>query len=130
MNANPKIKIIFDRHKKASFFVKGTVEVEIYFHKKRNRIALPISLLKSQWRGGIVVNHPNADRLNMFIQDICMDLVEKIHQMGRDGQFNLNILVDLVKKKRFASNTTFLDFMEQRINLSRKRQNYLVAVNN
>ena len=59
-----QIKIIYDRRKKASAVTTGTVEVEVSYNRERVRLSTGVAVLKQQWQGNRVVNHPDAVKLN------------------------------------------------------------------
>jgi len=117
MNKLPLVKVLFDRHNKASRFQKGSIEIEIYYRDKRKRVTLPISILKSQWKNGVVINHPSADAYNAQITSICQELDNSIHEMHQFGSFDIQALCNTVKSMRFTSTNTFIQFLESRIGM-------------
>ncbi len=74
----PQIKVIFDRRKKASAVNPGTVEIEVSYNRERVRLSTGVAVLKQQWNGREVVNHPEADRLNEQIRRVYDGLHEKM----------------------------------------------------
>ena len=49
MERHPIAKIIFDRRKNSSNTKEGTVELEIYFQRKRKWISTRIKILPKHW---------------------------------------------------------------------------------
>lgn len=68
MKTSFKIRVIFDRCKKASKEIEAPVEIEIYQNGKRRRFRTGVKVLKHQFRDGRVVNHPRAYDLNKIIE--------------------------------------------------------------
>lgn len=57
----PRIKVIFDRRRKASAVTPGSVEIEMSYNRERVRLSTGVADLKQQWSVMEVVNHPEAD---------------------------------------------------------------------
>ena len=64
----PQIKVIFDRRKKASAANPGTVEIEVSYNRERVRLSTGVAVLKQQWSGREVVNHPQAVKFNREVR--------------------------------------------------------------
>ncbi len=56
----PQIKVIFDRRRKASAVTTGTVEIEVSYNRERVRLSTGVAVLRQQWSGREVVNHPRG----------------------------------------------------------------------
>jgi len=74
----PQIKVIFDRRKKASAVNPGTIEIEVSYNRERIRLSTGVAVLRQQWSGREVVNHPEAERLNGQIRRVYDGLHEKM----------------------------------------------------
>lgn len=112
----PQIKLIFDRRKTASATTKGSVEIEVTWKKERVRLSTGVSVLKQQWKGGEVVNHPEEDELNAKIRSLMKTMQEKLNHMAEsNGEINLSVLKATRKAKVIGGRTDFLDWLEDRI---------------
>ncbi len=112
----PQIKLIFDRRKTASATTKGSVEIEVTWNRERIRLSTGVSVLKQQWKGGEVVNHPETDELNAKIRGLMKTMQEKLNHMAEsNGEINLSVLKATRKAKVIGGRTDFLDWLEDRI---------------
>ena len=112
----PQIKLIFDRRKTASATTKGSIEIEVTWKKERVRLSTGVSVLKQQWKGGEVVNHPEEDELNAKIRSLMKTMQEKLNHMAEsNGEINLSVLKATRKAKVIGGRTDFLDWLEDRI---------------
>ena len=112
----PQIKVIFDRRKKASAVNPGTVEIEVSYNRERVRLSTGVAVLKQQWSGREVVNHPEADRLNEQIRRVYDGLHEKMATIAsKKGEYDLSLLKKVKKTKVQGSSGSFLDWLEERI---------------
>lgn len=112
----PQIKLIFDRRKTASATTKGSIEIEVTWKKERVRLSTGVSVLKQQWKGGEVVNHPDEDELNAKIRSLMKTMQEKLNHMAEsNGEINLSVLKATRKAKVIGGRTDFLDWLEDRI---------------
>lgn len=112
----PLIKLVFDRRKTALSTTKGTVEIEISCNRERIRLSSGVSLLKQQWKGNEVVNHPDAAELNAKIRGLLRTMQEKINYMaGSSVGLDLAVLKKTRKANVIGGRTDFLDWLEDRI---------------
>lgn len=111
-----QIKVIFDRRKKASAISPDTIEIEVSYNHERVRLSPGVAVLKQQWVGREVINHPDADRLNEQIRRIYDRIHGKMSTIAsKKGEYDLSILKKLKKIKVQESSTSFLDWLEKRI---------------
>ena len=114
----PQIKIIFDRRKKASAVTTGTVEVEVSYNRERVRLSTGVAVLKQQWQGNQVVNHPEAGRLNDQIRRVYDGLREKMSSIAsKGGDYDLSQLKKVRKTRVQGSTMDFLSWLEERIDM-------------
>ena len=92
MKNNPKLRVIFDRRKTATLGKKASVEIEVYYNRERTRISTGVSVLKQQWRDGMVVNHPEAQQLNETVRSMYDAIFARIETMQRNGTFDVELL--------------------------------------
>ena len=112
----PQIKVIFDRRKNASAVNPGTIEIEVSYNRERVRLSTGVAVLKQQWVGREVINHPDADRLNEQIRRIYDGIHGKMSTIAsKKGEYDLSLLKKLKKIKVQESSTSFLDWLEKRI---------------
>lgn len=112
----PQIKLVFDRRKTASSTTKGTVEIEVTCNRERIRLSSGVSVLKQQWKGNEVVNHPDAAELNAKIRSLLRTMQEKINHMAESNAgFDLAVLKKTRKANVIGGRTDFLDWLEDRI---------------
>ena len=63
-----RVRLFFDRKKKATKDVAGTVEIVICLQRERTYIYSGIRVFKDQWKDGAIVKHPRAVPLNEDLQ--------------------------------------------------------------
>lgn len=85
----PTIKVIFDRRKTASPTKKASVEIEIYYNRQRSRISTGVSVLKQQWKNGLVVDHPEAKALNENIRNLYNAISSRVDLMVKNRKRSL-----------------------------------------
>lgn len=96
----PQIKIIFDRRKKASAVTTGTVEVEVSYNREHVRLSTGVAVLRQQWQGNQVENHPEAPRLNDQIRRVADGIREKMSSIAsRSGEYDLSQLKKVRKAR-------------------------------
>ena len=114
----PQIKIIFDRRKKASAVTTGTVEVKVSYNRERVRLSTGVAVLKQQWQGNQVVNHPEAGRLNDQIRRVYDGLREKMSSIAsKGGDYDLSQLKKVRKTRVQGSTMDSLSWLEERIDM-------------
>ena len=63
-----RVRLFFDRKKKATKDVAGAVEIVICLQRERTYIYSGIRVFKDQWKDGAIVKHPRAVPLNEDLQ--------------------------------------------------------------
>ena len=114
--STPQVRIIYDRRKRASSTVKGTVEIEVASNGDRLRLSTGVSVLRQQWKGGSVINHPKALELNQQIRDMYDDIFDRLTTMVKAGVIDLNLLKG-TRKRAVDESNDFLAWLEKRIML-------------
>ena len=114
MASLPTIKVVFDRRKTASLTKKASVEIEVYYNRQRTRISTGVSVLKQQWKNGVVVSHPEAKALNETIRNIYDAISSRVDLMVKNGKFDMEILKK-TKETEVEKSADFLDWLEDRI---------------
>ena len=126
-----KLRFVFDRRHRATNKKEAPVELEIYFKRNSTKI-IPtgVKLLKNQWND-MVVNHPEASKLNKELYEIKKEYSDKLHVMETEGiELDLENFNERNKNKENAP-SNFLEFMYDEISKrpmrdSTKRQ-HLIA---
>ena len=114
MASLPTIKVVFDRRKTASLTKKASVEIEVYYNRQRTRISTGVSVLKQQWKNGVVVSHPEAKALNETIRNIYDAISSRVDLMVKNGKFDMETLKK-TKETEVEKSAEFLDWLEDRI---------------
>ena len=63
----PTIKLIFDRHKRASSTKEGAIELRITHQRQQRFATTGIRVLPKQWRDGRIVNRLDALELQQAL---------------------------------------------------------------
>ncbi len=100
------VKIIFDRRKKASKTVNGTVEIEIYKNRKRKWMSTGVHVLSHQWKNGMVVGRMDAPDLNVVIQTKYQQVLALFDNENRD--------IDNITDAHWGK-ISFLDWLDNQI---------------
>ena len=114
MASLPTIKVVFDRRKTASLTKKASVEIEVYYNRQRTRISTGVSVLKQQWKNGVVVSHPEAKALNETIRNIYDAISSRVDFMVKNDKFDIETLKK-TKETEVEKSADFLDWLEDRI---------------
>ena len=85
MATTPQVRILFDRRKRATATVKGTVEIEVVSNGERLRLSTGVCVLRQQWKGGSVINHPKEAELNKKIREMYDDIFARLSTMVKSG---------------------------------------------
>jgi site-specific recombinase XerD len=114
VNNEPVIRVLFDRRKNASETTKGAVEIDIYHNYKRVRFATGVSVYKSQWKDGKVVNAYNSIELNEKIHAMYEALYQRVMVMVKNNHVDLSALKE-TKQLEDNKGAEFLEWLEDRI---------------
>lgn len=112
----PKIKFIFDRHKRANDSNKGTVELRITADKTQKFLSTGISCFPDQWdsKHEQVINTLDAMQLNEIITKMRIKAMRAINDMMDKDSFDLNEIIASVRTKK-AVQTTFIGYIRKRM---------------
>ena len=117
----PTFKFVFNRRKKATECIPASVELEIYFDRShRKRISTGVRVCLGQWDDRLhVVNRPDSLPLNSRLMEVKKQFEEDFCEMYSCGvppsYTNYEYYTTLGMEKQAESPTSFLDFMQQRI---------------
>lgn len=112
----PSVRLIFDRYKVSSREVKGLIQIELLFERKRRWISTGVKVYKDQWNERRwVVNCPAAKSLNDCLRKQIEDIESWIaDNFSGDVMFTWDRL-DEYKERGKAKAANFIDFVEQTI---------------
>lgn len=112
MNKYPTIRIIFDRRKVATPKKEGTVEIEIYYEKKRKWLSTGVKVLPKNWHPDKrVISRVDSQDLNIRIENIEKAIINHIRKLMIDEKlFTWSGLESSFKTKKEDSN--FIKFIE------------------
>lgn len=114
----PTVKVVFDRKKLATNSKGGLIQIEVYYNRQRKWISTGIKVYKDQWKPIVgVCNRRDAVDLNDRIAAICSDINAYITDCIKKGkEFVLDEAVQRVQSINRSDNTSFIDFIQKRIN--------------
>lgn len=117
---NVSVKVVFDRKKVATTSKVGLVQIEIYHNRQRKWISTGVKVYKDQWRNHIgVCNRKDAVELNERISSIAKELQSYINKCIQSKKpISLNDIADSVSITKLDDDTSFLDFVQKRIDES------------
>lgn len=117
---NVSVKVVFDRKKVATTSKVGLVQIEIYHNRQRKWISTGVKVYKDQWRNHIgVCNRKDAVELNERISSIAKELQSYINKCIQSKKpISLDDIADSVTITKLNDDTSFLDFVQKRIDES------------
>lgn len=118
----PRVRVIFDRKKKATANKVGWVEIEIYYDGRRAVIATGVSLFKDQWKKDYIVGRQDSLLLMQKIEDTKRLITKELdRQLYEDKHIDINSVRQIFTKKKEEeeqkpASPDFLLFMQKRMN--------------
>lgn len=114
----PTVKIIFDRRKKATSVKEGTVDIEVYFNRKRRIISTGVKVLPKNWHPQYrVVGRADSGDLNLKIEATEMRIREHIRRLILEGKpFSWSSLDYILGQNNRGS---FVEFVADRVSKRR-----------
>lgn len=118
----PRVRVIFDRKKKATANKVGWVEIEIYYDGRRAVIATGVSLFKDQWKKDNIVGRQDSLLLMQKIEDTKRLITKELdRQLYEDKHIDINSVRQIFIKKKEEeeqkpASPDFLLFMQERMN--------------
>ena len=111
----PKIAFVYDRQHKASSTEKASVYVRVTYQYTRKFKSTGIKIYPNQWdaKREMVKSSLEATAYNELLMKIKMKLNQIFTQMAENKRINLILALDMLKQKH--SETTFLEYLQQRI---------------
>ena len=117
---NVSVKVVFDRKKVATTSKTGLVQIEVYYNRQRKWISTGVKVLKDQWRNHVgVCNRRDAVELNERIASIAKEIQSYINKrIEQRKQISLDDIADSITVTRMEDDTSFIDFVQKRIDES------------
>lgn len=134
MERYPIAKIIFDRRKNSSNTKEGTVELEIYFQRKRKWISTGIKILPKHWHPQKkVINRPDFQDLNLkidHIENTVLNFIRKL--MIENKPFTWSCFESMLENEK--NENSFIEFVTERVKnrndiVESTRKNHLKFLN-
>ena len=111
----PKVKLVYDRKKRATNTHEGTIELRVLFQCKQKFLSTGVAILPRQWdeKNECVKLRNDATSLNKALSLIKNAAVDLLMEMVQQGIVDLSRLNEVFKPK--VNNLTFLEYIKERI---------------
>lgn len=111
----PKVKLVYDRKKRATSTHEGTIELRVLFQCKQKFLSTGVAILPRQWdeKNECVKLRNDSTSLNKALMTIKNAAVDLLMEMVQQGYVDLSRLNDVFKPK--VNDLTFHDYMRERI---------------
>ena len=111
----PKVKLVYDRKKRATNTHEGTIELRVLFQCKQKFLSTGVAILPRQWdeKNECVKLRNDATSLNKALSLIKNAAVDLLMEMVQQGSVDLSRLGEVLKPK--VNNLTFLEYIKERI---------------
>ena len=111
----PKVKLVYDRKKRATNTHEGTIELRVLFQCKQKFLSTGVAILPRQWdeKNECVKLRNDATSLNKALSLIKNAAVDLLMEMVQQGNVDLSRLSEVLKPK--VNNLTFLEYIKERI---------------
>ena len=111
----PKVKLVYDRKKRATNTHEGTIELRVLFQCKQKFLSTGVAILPRQWdeKNECVKLRNDATSLNKALSLIKNAAVDLLMEMVQQGSVDLSRLSEVLKPK--VNNLTFLEYIKERI---------------
>lgn len=111
----PKVKLVYDRKKRATNTHEGTIELRVLFQCKQKFLSTGVAILPRQWdeKNECVKLRNDATSLNKALSLIKNAAVDLLMEMVQQGSVDLSRLNEVLKPK--VNDLTFHEYMKERI---------------
>ena len=111
----PKVKLVYDRKKRATNTHEGTIELRVLFQCKQKFLSTGVAILPRQWdeKNECVKLRNDATSLNKALSLIKNAAVDLLMEMVQQGSVDLSRLSEVLKPK--VNDLTFHEYMKERI---------------
>ena len=92
--------MVFDRRKRSSNKVEGSIELRITHERKQVFFATGIKCLPKQWKNGCIVNRTDAFELNDALDIFMKQARDVINESMRQGAFDIHLVTYLMNPKK------------------------------
>ena len=113
----PRIKFIYDRHKRATAQKKGSIEIRITFGKVQKYITTGVEIFPRQWDSvnECVKNSFEAPEYNRILQTYRQRAAKVIADSTEKGIIDIADIVSQIKINGDTESMTFIEYVAQRI---------------
>ena len=111
----PKVKLVYDRKKRATNTHEGTIELRVLFQCKQKFLSTGVAILPRQWdeKNECVKLRNDATSLNKALSLIKNAAVDLLMEMVQQGIVDLSRLNEVLKPK--VNDLTFHEYIKERI---------------
>lgn len=116
------VKIVFDRHGRATKNNPGSVDIRITLERKTYYVGTGVKVLPSEWVAGAVSNRDDADQLNERVRVIYNYVLEHTNELLKTGK---PFSVAALRRKIWGvievgtSDSAMLEWMEKQVSTIR-----------
>lgn len=110
----PSLSFVYDRKKTATPKREATVELRINYDRRSKYMSTGVRLLPKEWRGGQVVNRPDAMELNRVLATLRRDVVAVLGEMLEEGAMDIREVPSRLERRR-SGGVSLWEFCERRI---------------
>ena len=89
----PTLKLIYDRHKRASNTKEGAIELRITHQRQQRFATTGIRVLPRQWRDGRIVNRLDALELQQALNAFVLNAQRIIQERVQTGTLDMTTIV-------------------------------------
>lgn len=110
----PIVKIVYNRHHKATTKIPATIEVRISWNGQQKYISTGIQVLPKEIHDGVVTNRQDAVQLNKFLDKLLLDVKKVVNEMIEEGRIDIFSIPTRLKEIRIKEVDVF-DYFEKRM---------------
>jgi hypothetical protein len=99
MKKKATFKLIFDRKKRVSSTKAGPIELRITYNRVQKFLTTGVRVLPSQWDGGRVVNRPDADKIQLALDDLMDNAARIVNEYIMAGYRDLDTIMEHIRPR-------------------------------
>ena len=94
MKKKATFKLIFDRNNRATSTKAGPIELRVTYKRVQRFITTGVRVLPSQWDDGCVVNRPDADEIQLALDNLMDNAARIVNECIMAGYTDLNTIME------------------------------------
>ena len=110
----PVVTLGYNRYKKADSKHDAVIEVNIAYQGRRKVFSTRQRVFPNQWQHGRVVNRPDAQEINKYLDQLMADVKKVLNQMIEEGYIDIFAVPKYLSRLR-CTLPDFFEFCEKRI---------------